>query len=50
MNDLMTERFDIAVIGGGVVGLAILRRLAMADLRCVLLEKGADILLSLIHI
>jgi glycerol-3-phosphate dehydrogenase len=44
MNDVMTERFDIAVIGGGVVGLAILRRLAMAGLRCVLLEKGADIL------
>lgn len=40
----MRERFDIAVIGGGVVGLAILRRLALAGLNCVLLEKGADIL------
>jgi glycerol-3-phosphate dehydrogenase len=40
----MTQRFDIAVIGGGVVGLAILRRFAMAGLKCVLLEKGADIL------
>ena len=40
----MTERFEVAVIGGGVVGLAILRRLAMAGLNCVLLEKGADIL------
>ena len=40
----MTGRFDIAVIGGGVVGLAILRRFAMAGLHCVLLEKGADIL------
>jgi glycerol-3-phosphate dehydrogenase len=40
----MSERFDIAVIGGGVVGLAILRRFAMAGLKCVLLEKGADIL------
>jgi glycerol-3-phosphate dehydrogenase len=40
----MTQRFDIAVIGGGVVGLAILRRFAMAGLNCVLLEKGADIL------
>ncbi len=40
----MNERFDIAVIGGGVVGLAILRRFAMAGLKCVLLEKGADIL------
>ena len=40
----MNKRFDIAVIGGGVVGLAILRRFAMAGLNCVLLEKGADIL------
>ncbi len=41
---IMDKRFDIAVIGGGVVGLAILRRFAMAGLNCVLLEKGADIL------
>ena len=40
----MERPFDIAVIGGGVVGLAILRRLAMAGLECVLLERGADIL------
>jgi glycerol-3-phosphate dehydrogenase len=40
----MANRFDIAVIGGGVVGLAILRRFAMSGLKCVLLEKGADIL------
>ena len=40
----MAKVFDIAVIGGGVVGLAILRRFAMAGLRCVLLERGADIL------
>jgi glycerol-3-phosphate dehydrogenase len=40
----VNERFDIAVIGGGVVGIAILRRLAMAGLNCVLLERGADIL------
>ena len=40
----MDKRFDIAVIGGGVVGLAILRRFAMSGLTCVLLEKGADIL------
>lgn len=38
------KRFDIAVIGGGVVGLAILRRLSLSGHRCVLLEKGADIL------
>jgi glycerol-3-phosphate dehydrogenase len=40
----MANRFDIAVIGGGVVGLAILRRFAMSGLKCALLEKGADIL------
>jgi glycerol-3-phosphate dehydrogenase len=40
----VTAEFDIAVIGGGIVGLAILRRFSMAGLRCVLLERGADIL------
>ena len=40
----MAERFDIAVIGCGVVGLAILRRFAMTGLKCIALEKGADIL------
>ena len=40
----MSERFDIAVIGCGVVGLAILRRFAMSGLKCVALEKGVDIL------
>jgi glycerol-3-phosphate dehydrogenase len=40
----VADTFDIAVIGGGVVGVAILRRLAMASLKCVLLERGADIL------
>ena len=40
----MQRSFDSAVIGGGVVGLAILRRSAMAGLSCVLLERGADIL------
>lgn len=36
--------FDVAVIGGGVVGCAILRKLAMGGINAVLLEKGADIL------
>lgn len=40
----LTERTDVAVIGGGVVGLAILRRFAMAGLSCTLFEKGPDIL------
>ena len=36
--------FDVAVIGGGVVGCAVARRFALAGARVVLLEKGADIL------
>lgn len=40
----MAERYDLAVIGGGVVGLAILRRFAMAGLKTILLERGSDIL------
>lgn len=38
------NQFEIAIIGGGVVGLAMLRRFAMAGVGCVLLERGADIL------
>ncbi len=40
----MSERFDVAVIGCGVVGLAILRRFSLSGLKCVGLEKGPDIL------
>jgi glycerol-3-phosphate dehydrogenase len=43
----MTEgipQFDVAVIGGGVVGCATARRFALAGLRVVLVEKAADIL------
>ena len=36
--------YDIAIIGAGVIGCAIVRRLARGGARCVLLEKGADIL------
>jgi glycerol-3-phosphate dehydrogenase len=38
------DRFDIAIIGGGVVGCALFRRLALGGLRTVLLERGTDIL------
>jgi glycerol-3-phosphate dehydrogenase len=34
----------VAIIGGGVVGCAIFRRLAIAGLKPLLLERGADIL------
>lgn len=34
---------DVVVIGGGVVGTAILKELAIYDLRCTLLEKQPDV-------
>lgn len=36
--------FDVAVIGGGVVGCAVARRFALEGARVVLLEAGTDIL------
>jgi glycerol-3-phosphate dehydrogenase len=36
--------FDAAVIGGGVVGCAVLRALTLAGLKCILLERGSDLL------
>jgi glycerol-3-phosphate dehydrogenase len=36
--------FDAAIIGGGVVGCAVLRALTLAGLKCLLLERGADLL------
>lgn len=36
--------FDVAVIGAGVVGCAVVRRFALAGARVLLIEKGADIL------
>lgn len=38
------DRYDIAVIGAGVVGCAIARRFAMTGARVILIEKAADIL------
>ena len=38
------RRFDVAIIGAGVTGIATARRLALAGQHVVLLEKGADIL------
>jgi glycerol-3-phosphate dehydrogenase len=35
--------YDVAVIGGGVVGCAVLRELSRYDLRLLLLEKEADL-------
>jgi glycerol-3-phosphate dehydrogenase len=35
--------FDVAIIGGGVVGCAILNKLTRLGKKCVLLEKGNDV-------
>jgi glycerol-3-phosphate dehydrogenase len=42
-NSLLTET-DVAIIGGGVVGCAVARRMALEGASVVLLEKAADIL------
>ncbi len=39
-----SERWDVIVIGGGVVGCAITRRFALAGAKTLLLERGKDIL------
>ena len=38
------EKFDVAVVGGGVVGCAILHELTKNGYRVVLLEKNADLI------
>jgi glycerol-3-phosphate dehydrogenase len=40
----LSGRFDVAVIGAGVVGCAIARRFALAGARVCVIEKAADIL------
>ena len=40
----MNQPFDVAVIGGGVVGCAVARRLTLQGARVVVLEKAADVL------
>ncbi|MBI5117562.1 NAD(P)/FAD-dependent oxidoreductase [Candidatus Poribacteria bacterium] len=44
MTGMSQKVYDVAVIGGGVVGCAVLRAFTLAGLKCVLLERGADIL------
>jgi glycerol-3-phosphate dehydrogenase len=39
-----TKRFDLAIVGAGVVGCALFRRFALCGLKCLLIERGADIL------
>ena len=38
------ERFDITIVGGGVVGCAVARCFALAGAKVLLLEKASDIL------
>lgn len=38
------DRFDVAIIGAGVVGCAAARRFALAGAKVVVVEKGSDIL------
>jgi len=44
MTKPANPHYDLIVIGGGVVGCAILRRFALAGAKVLLLEKGGDIL------
>ncbi|MDR3217131.1 MAG: NAD(P)/FAD-dependent oxidoreductase [Clostridiaceae bacterium] len=40
---LEMEKYDVIIIGGGVVGAAVIDRLAKYELRCLLLEAGSDV-------
>lgn len=44
MNNILEQAYDVAVIGGGVVGCAVVRRFALAGAKVILIEKGMDIL------
>ena len=39
----MSDAFDVAVIGAGVVGAAVARALSAFELRTVLIEAGPDV-------
>ena len=43
-NHALLAEVDVAVIGGGIVGCAVARKLALEGVTIVLLEKSADIL------
>lgn len=40
---ILNDVFDVAIIGGGVCGAAIARRLSACELKVALLEKCSDV-------
>jgi glycerol-3-phosphate dehydrogenase len=44
MADLANKHYDLAVIGGGIVGCAVARRMTLAGAKVILIEKAPDIL------
>ncbi len=43
-HDNPTKEWDVIVIGGGVVGCAVMRKFSLMGAKTLLLEKGGDIL------
>ena len=43
MNSRQSSAFDVAVVGGGAIGLAIAWRAAREGLRVVVLERGSRV-------
>ena len=41
---MLSERFDIAIVGAGVVGCAIARRLTLDGAKVIVFEKALDVL------
>ena len=39
-----TEMYDVAIIGGGVMGCAIVRELTLQGYKCVILEQHSNLL------
>ena len=44
MNSNTTTDYDVLVIGGGVVGCAVLRAATLAGWKCILVENETDLL------
>lgn len=44
MGDIKNIQYDIAIIGGGIVGCAVARRMTLAGAKVILIEKASDIL------